>query len=224
MNSIYLDTIKRFEGFTPAAKPDFAQVSNGYGTRARFAGEVIDAAEAERRFTGEIGEARAIVERNAPTADEGTKAALTSLTFNAGDAWTRSGLGEAVRGGDLTTAKALFQQYTKAGGEVLPGLVTRRAAEAEWIGRPVATETAETQCVDAAAQTVASTVRPELITVGAARSAIHAASIFCADDGSAAQLIALLAGKPRPASRTEDDRDRTVLPRRLEGLNRTSEV
>jgi lysozyme len=96
MNSIYLDTIKRFEGFAPAAKPDYAQVSNGYGTRARFAGEVIDAAEAERRFTAEIGEARAIVERNAPTADEGTKAALTSLTFNASDAWTRSGLGGAM--------------------------------------------------------------------------------------------------------------------------------
>jgi hypothetical protein len=30
----------------------------------------------------------------------------------------------------------IFQQYNKAGGEVLPGLVSRRAAEALWIGNP----------------------------------------------------------------------------------------
>ena len=224
MNSLYLDTIKRFEGFSPAAKPDYAQVSNGYGTRARFAGEVIDMAEAERRFTAEIGEARAIVDRNAPAADEGTKAALTSLTFNAGDAWTRSGLGEAVRGGDLTTAKALFQQYTKAGGDVLPGLVARRAAEAEWIGQPVATQMAKTEPMYAAAGTIASTARPEQLTAGPARSAIHVASLTGADDGSAAQLIALLAGKPRPPVRNDDERERTAQPRQLDGGNRTGEV
>ena len=69
MNSLYLDTIKRFEGFSPAAKPDYAQVSNGYGTRARFAGEVIDMAEAERRFTAEIGEVArsSIATRRRPT-------------------------------------------------------------------------------------------------------------------------------------------------------------
>jgi lysozyme len=144
MNNFYLDAIKKFEGFAQRAEWDYAQHTNGYGTRALFPGEVIDRAEAERRFQAEIGEARAIVERNAPHADEGTKAALTSLTFNAGDKWTRSGLGEALRQGDTETARELFLQYNKAGGQTLPGLAARRIAEAEWFGNPqvVSTEVA----------------------------------------------------------------------------------
>ena len=136
MNSFYLDAIRKFEGFAQRAEWDYAQHTNGYGTRALFPGEVIDRAEAERRFQSEINQARAIVERNVPNADEGTKAALTSLTFNAGDKWTRSGLGEALRQGDTENARELFLQYNKAGGQTLPGLAARRAAEADWIGNP----------------------------------------------------------------------------------------
>lgn len=136
MHSFYLDQIRTFEGYTPRATWDYAQLSNGYGTRARYAGEVIDRAEAERRFQAEVGKARAIVEKAAPHVDEGTKAALTSLTYNAGTAWIDGGLGDAIRRGDLEAARAIFQQYNKAGGEVLPGLVSRRAQEALWIGNP----------------------------------------------------------------------------------------
>lgn len=136
MNSLYLASIRTFEGFTPQAQWDYAQHSNGYGTRALYPGEVIDRAEAERRFQSEIASARAVVDRHAANADEGTKAALTSLTFNAGEKWTRDGLGEAVRRGDLETARSLFLEYNKAGGKLLAGLAARRAAEAEWIGSP----------------------------------------------------------------------------------------
>ena len=139
MNSFYLDSIKKFEGFAPQAQWDYAQHSNGFGTRALHAGEVIDRAEAERRFEAEIASARAVVERHAASADEGTKAALTSLTFNAGEKWTRDGLGDAVRRGDMETARSLFLEYNKAGGKVLAGLAARRAAEAEWIGGPQGT-------------------------------------------------------------------------------------
>jgi lysozyme len=135
MTANYLDAIRKFEGFTPKAEWDYAQFTNGYGTKAKFAGEVIDQAEADRRFRAEVAEARAIVERHAPDATEGTKAALTSLTYNAGDKWTRSGLGEAVRNGDTERAREIFLQYNKAGGEVLPGLAHRRVAEAAWIGQ-----------------------------------------------------------------------------------------
>lgn len=136
MHSYYLDAIRNFEGFAPKASWDYAQFSNGYGTRARFDGEVISRAEAERRFRAEIADARDIVERAAPHVDEGTKAALTSLTYNAGTAWIGSGLGEAVKAGDLDQVREIFQKYNKAGGEVLPGLVRRRTAEAQWIGNP----------------------------------------------------------------------------------------
>jgi lysozyme len=134
MHSFYLDAIRNFEGYTPQASWDYAQFSNGYGTRAKFAGEIIDRAEAERRFQTEISAARAVVEKAAPQMDDGTKAALTSLTYNAGTAWIESGLGDAVRRGDLHAVRDIFQQYNKAGGEVLPGLVNRRSQEALWIG------------------------------------------------------------------------------------------
>lgn len=134
MRTTYLQAIKTFEGYDPTAKWDVRQHSVGYGTRARFAGETISPEEAESRFTAEIAEARRIVEQHAGGWDEGTKAALTSLTFNAGAAWCKSGLGDAVRRHDLAAVKARFVEYNKAQGQVLPGLVTRRAAEAAWIG------------------------------------------------------------------------------------------
>lgn len=136
MHSFYLDAIRNFEGFTPKAQWDYAQHTNGYGTKARYAGEVIDRAEAERRFQSEISAAHSVVEKAAPELDDGTKAALTSLTYNAGSAWVQSGLGDAVRSGDLESAREIFQKYNKAGGEVLPGLVSRRSQEAMWIGNP----------------------------------------------------------------------------------------
>ncbi len=130
----YLSAIKTFEGFTSQAKWDYAQHSNGYGTKALYPGEAISPEEAERRFAAEIAVARDIVEKHASGWDEGTKAALTSLTFNAGTRWISSGLGDAVRNGDIEGVRDRFVQYSKAQGEVLPGLLKRRLAEVDWIG------------------------------------------------------------------------------------------
>lgn len=131
-----LDAIKGFEGFTPRASWDVRQHSIGYGTRARYPGEVIDRTEADRRLNDEVGSAQSIVDRFHPNLDAGTRAALTSLTYNTGDAWTRSGLGSAIKAGDLDKARASFLQYTNAGGQYLPGLAKRRAQEVAWIGNP----------------------------------------------------------------------------------------
>jgi lysozyme len=139
MKTQYLETIKQFEGFTAKAKWDFAQESNGYGTKALYPGEVIGRAEAEQRFAAEIATAKAAVTRFAPGLDEGTAAALTSLTFNAGPGWMRSGLGATIKAGDLEGAKQVFVQYVRAGGQRLAGLEARRAAEVQWIGQPQST-------------------------------------------------------------------------------------
>ena len=134
----FLNSVRRLEGFTPRAQWDYKQHSNGYGTRAQYPGEVIDRGEAERRLQSEIAKARTIVDQYAPNADEGTKAALTSLTFNAGADWVNSGLGQAVRSGDLETARSRFVQYVNAGGSPNAGLAKRRGEEAQWIGNPTA--------------------------------------------------------------------------------------
>jgi lysozyme len=142
MKDIYLDSIRRFEGFSPVARQDCTQLSNGYGTRARFAGETLTAAEAESRFKDAISSAEKLVEGCAPDLDEGTKAALTSLTFNTGVKWIHDGLGDAIRKHDLTAAREIFQHYTTAAGQVLPGLVSRRSEELAWFGGGVAAQQA----------------------------------------------------------------------------------
>jgi GH24 family phage-related lysozyme (muramidase) len=130
----FVAQIKRTEGFAPQARWDYKQFSNGYGTRAQFEGEQIDRDDADRRFNTAIENAAKIVDRVNPNLDPGTRAALTSLTFNAGDDWTSAGLGDAVRAGDLARAKQLFLQYDKAGGQTNEALTTRRYREAQWFG------------------------------------------------------------------------------------------
>jgi lysozyme len=135
LDAHYLNAIKQFEGYAAEARWDYAQNTNGYGTRAQFPGEVIDKAEADRRFKGAIQNAADFVDKFAPNLDEGIKAALTSLTYNAGTAWAQSGLGQAIESGDLEKAQSSFQQYNKAGGSVLDGLVQRRLQEVAWFGQ-----------------------------------------------------------------------------------------
>ncbi|MGI9480198.1 MAG: lysozyme [Hyphomicrobiaceae bacterium] len=152
ISNVYLTAIQKFEGFTQKAIWDYAQYTNGYGTRAASPGETITKAEAEERFKAEIGEAASLVDRFAPSLDNGTRSALTSLTFNAGTAWMKSGLGAAVKSGDLDRARDIILLYNKAGGEVLPGLVARRKVEASWIGSGAASATTATAGVIPAGQ------------------------------------------------------------------------
>jgi GH24 family phage-related lysozyme (muramidase) len=128
----YMNGIKEFEGFAPRAKWDYKQNTNGFGTRAAYPGEVIDKTTAELRFNQEVAKAATVVNGIAPNAPEGVKAALTSLTFNSGTAWTAAGLGDAIRAGDYATAKEHFLQYNHAGGVVNPALTERRQKEAQW--------------------------------------------------------------------------------------------
>lgn len=134
----YLGAIKGFEAYSPNAAWDYKQSSSGYGTRAQPGDENIppDQLKAihEQRFQEEIAKAAAHVDAINPNLPPGVKAALTSLTYNAGPGWSQSGLGEMVRAGDLQGAASRFLEYNKAGGEVNPGLVARRQKEAAWFG------------------------------------------------------------------------------------------
>jgi lysozyme len=63
---------------------------------------------------------------------DGQAAALASLVFNIGaGAWKGSTIRQMVIDGDMAGAAAQFARWNKVGGRVLPGLVTRRAIEAE---------------------------------------------------------------------------------------------
>ena len=124
--------VKKEEGFTPVAKWDYQQYTNGYGTRAHYPHEPISRAEAERRLDIELSAAQASVEHFAPNAPAGVKNALTDLTFNGGSAWQHAGLGDEVRDGNWAEARVHLLQYDRAGGRVNSGLEARREAEASW--------------------------------------------------------------------------------------------
>lgn len=204
MHHNYLDAIKSFEGFTGKAQWDYAQHSNGYGTKALYPGEAITPAEAERRFAAEIAAARSIVEKHAAGWDEGTKAALTSLTFNAGTRWITSGLGEAVRSQDVDAVKERFAQYTKAGGEVLPGLVRRRLAELDWIGNGAAASGAP------AASPMAPMAQPSAASIQAAT--LDVAPSDTTHSGSSHQLpSALVEGDPSASDESSKARPAQAL-------------
>lgn len=132
----YLDAIKQSEGYAPTASWDYKQYSSGYGTKAQPGDENIPAdqrqAVYEQRFQDEVSKAAAHVDSVNPNLPSGVKAALTSLTYNAGPSWSQSGLGDLVRAGDIEGAKARFLQYNHAGGAVDPGLTARRGREAAW--------------------------------------------------------------------------------------------
>jgi len=136
----YVDAIKGFEGYSPQASWDYKQNSSGYGTKAQPGDENIppDQLQAvhEQRFQDEITKAAAHVDSVNPDLPPGAKAALISLTYNAGPGWSKSGLGDLVRKGDLEGAQAKILEYNKAGGEVNPGLVARRQKEAAWFTAP----------------------------------------------------------------------------------------
>lgn len=135
----YLDAIKGFEGYSPDASWDYKQYSSGYGTKAQPGDENVppDQRQAlhEQRFQDEVGKAAASVDAFNPNLPPGVRAALTSLTYNAGPSWQQSGLGEAVKSGDWDKAQGLFLQYNHAGGKENAGLTARRQAEAGWFGQ-----------------------------------------------------------------------------------------
>jgi lysozyme len=134
----YIEAIRGSEGYAPNAFWDYKQNSSGYGTRAQQGDENLPPEQLkaihEQRFQDEIAKAAAHVDAINPNLPPGVKAALTSLTYNAGPGWSQSGLGELVRKGDMEGAASRFLEYNKAGGEVNPGLVARRQREAAWFG------------------------------------------------------------------------------------------
>lgn len=135
LDPYWIDKIRQFEGFHAKPYWDARQWSVGYGTKASGPDDVVDQAEAERRLSSEIGEAAGYVDKFAPGLDPGTRAALVSLTYNAGPSWMQSGLGQAVKSGDMAAARDRFLKYTKSEGQTLRGLVNRRNAEAQWFGQ-----------------------------------------------------------------------------------------
>ena len=137
INAAGLELIKSFEGFRattytcPGGKPTI-----GWGhviQPGESFVEPISPAQGLSILARDLAQAEAAVERlvTAPLTDN-QFAALVSFTFNLGRGnLATSTLRAKLNAGDHAGAAAEFGRWVKARGQVLPGLVRRRAAERE---------------------------------------------------------------------------------------------
>jgi spore coat assembly protein SafA len=133
-----LDMIKGFEGLRLSAYQDSAGVwTIGYGHTGNVKpGDRITQAQAEDLLQKDTAWAQqAVRDQVKVPLTQGQFDALTSFTFNLGaGALEKSTLLKKLNAGDYAGAQAEFGKWVHAGGQVLQGLVRRRAAEAELFG------------------------------------------------------------------------------------------
>lgn len=139
--------IRHFEGFSPTPyRCPGGYETIGYG-HVMLPGEewgAISKTEAEALLRQDIAEAELALRRFIVVPVEDTQwDALASFVFNLGSgALERSTLRRRVNRGAHLAAAAEFHRWVWAGGRKLPGLIRRRAAEAELYleGKPTAIE------------------------------------------------------------------------------------
>lgn len=132
-----LEFIKNKEGFTPVATWDHQQLSNGYGTKAKFPGEVITKEEAAARLSQQVASMKAYVveygNKNGYNWNKSQIDALTSFAYNLGP----GSISQVTNGGKRSNEEiaTMMLEYNKASGKTEPGLVKRRQEEAALFGR-----------------------------------------------------------------------------------------
>lgn len=141
-----VDFVKRMEGFLKYPVWDYAQYSVGYGCRCNKGDypNGITEEEAERLLKKELANTEAAVNRFGTayreTAFEQQELdALVSFSYNVGTAWMQNPnyqIYQLAKGARFSDAEVMgiFRAWNHAGGKELPGLTTRREAEARmWL-------------------------------------------------------------------------------------------
>ena len=125
--------IKSFEGLRLKSYQDSAGVwTIGYGaTRGVTAGMIITKEQAERMLINDIGRFEPEIERLVKVSlSQDQWDALMSFTYNLGaQKLGSSTLLKLLNAANYNGAAEQFSRWNKAGGQVLSGLVKRRAAE-----------------------------------------------------------------------------------------------
>ncbi len=144
-----LALIKRFEGYRGKAYRDPVGVwTIGYGHTSMAGppsvseGLEVSRVEADAILRRDVGQfARDVAACLRVALSPAQFSALVSFAYNVGIGNFRgSSVLKAVNGGDFAAVPRRLQLWTKAGGRVLPGLIKRRAAEAELFLGPAADE------------------------------------------------------------------------------------
>lgn len=130
-----INLIKQHEGLRLEAYRCPAGIYTiGYGHTAGVRrGDVIDERKAEQLLAEDLKKFEAVVNRECPRVNQNQFDALVSFTFNLGETnLLKSTLLKCVKANpDNQNIYTEFLRWNKSKGEVLPGLIRRRKAEAE---------------------------------------------------------------------------------------------
>lgn len=134
-SQIGINLIKAHEGLRLEAYRCPAGIYTiGYGHTAGVRrGDVIDERRAEQLLAEDLKKFEAVVTRECPGVNQNQFDALVSFTFNLGETNLRkSTLLKCVKANpDNVNIRNEFLRWNKSKGEVLPGLIRRRKAEAD---------------------------------------------------------------------------------------------
>lgn len=130
-----INLIKQHEGLRLEAYRCPAGIYTiGYGHTAGVRrGDMIDERRAEQLLADDLKKFEAVVNRECPGINQNQFDALVSFTFNLGETNLRkSTLLKCVKANpDNQNIYTEFLRWNKSKGEVLPGLIRRRKAEAD---------------------------------------------------------------------------------------------
>lgn len=130
-----INLIKQHEGLRLEAYRCPAGIYTiGYGHTAGVRrGDVIDERKAEQLLAEDLKKFEAVINRECPGVGQNQFDALVSFTFNLGETNLRkSTLLKCVKANpDGQNIYTEFLRWNKSKGEVLPGLIRRRKAEAD---------------------------------------------------------------------------------------------
>lgn len=139
INAEGLQIIKDSEGLVLKAYRDPVGIwTIGYGSTGPHVepGKIITEAQADDLLRADLSRFESWVAANCAPATDNQFSALVSFAFNLGnEALKDSTLRRKHMEGDYAGAKAEFPRWNRAGGNVLPGLVKRRAKEAALYGK-----------------------------------------------------------------------------------------
>ncbi len=135
-----ISALKGWEGLrTEAYRCPAGVWTIGYGhTSGVTAGQSISEAQAEQYLRQDLASFENDVSSMAQSAgvklSQGQFDALTSFAYNCGSgALQSSGILGMLKSGNIDAAASKLKEYVHGGGQVLPGLVSRRETEASWL-------------------------------------------------------------------------------------------
>lgn len=128
------DLIQGFEGFSEKPYWDVKRWSIGYGRPASGPDETTTREAENSWLQGQVGDLGGQLDKAFPgvTMTPGQRGALISFTHNLGPGWMSepdNRLAASIRAGKWDDAARVMGEYTKAGGQFVPGLARRRAQE-----------------------------------------------------------------------------------------------